>query len=152
MRSTMKLYSSMIDKALKIAYEAHHGQTDKGGVPYIYHPTSVAEQMDTEDEIITALLHDVVEDTEVTLADLKRAGFSPAVLEAVKLLTHKKGTDYSRYIRKVAKNPLALKVKQADLAHNMSPSRVGNLPQRDAERVREKYGSAIKLLNERIAK
>ena len=148
----MKLYSPMIEKALKIAYDAHHGQTDKIGVPYIYHPIAVAEQMDTEDEIITALLHDVIEDTKVTLADLEREGFPPAVLEAINLLTHQSGMDYSHYlVNCVAKNPLSLRVKYADLAHNSDPARIARLPKKDTERCRKKYSSAIQLLNEHVA-
>ncbi len=81
----MKLYSPMIEKALKIAYDAHHGQTDKIGVPYIYHPIAVAEQMDTEDEIITALLHDVIEDTKVTLADLEREGVRQSICSPIRV-------------------------------------------------------------------
>ena len=108
----------MIGRALEIAWNAHKGQTDKAGNPYIRHPLTVAGKMDTEEEIAVALLHDVVEDTEVTLNDLEKEGFPEAVLEALRLLTHSPEEDYFTYIRRLKENPLARKVKLADLDHN----------------------------------
>ena len=83
---------------MKLAYKAHEGQVDRSGVPYIFHPIHLAEQMDEEISCTVALLHDVVEDTEVTLAELEQA-FPPAVTEAVCLLTHDKSVDYYDYVR-----------------------------------------------------
>jgi len=142
----MKLYTPLIYKALRIAYDAHLGQTDASDVPYIYHPAFLAGQMDTEDEIITALLHDVVEDTRVTFADLEREGFSDSVLAALRLLTHDAGAGYMDYIRRIKQNSLAAKVKLADLRHNSDPTRNANLPPEDAARYKAKYADAIKLL------
>gem|GEM_PF-432905 len=147
----MKLYTPLINKALGIAYAAHHGQADKSGAPYIYHPAYLASQMETEDEIITALLHDVVEDTDITIEDLEREGFPPATIEALKLLTHDDGSGYSQYIDRIGTNPLATKVKLADLRHNGNPSRNANLPPEDAVKYREKYGDAVRQLEIRAA-
>ena len=148
----MKLYTPLINKALSIAYNAHHGQYDKSGTPYIYHPTFLAAQMDTEDEIITALLHDVAEDTAVTLDDLKQEGFPQNVLTALRLLTHTEGRDYNNYIDGIADNPLAATVKLADLAHNSDQSRSANLEPEEAARLKEKYGRAIRLLENKSAR
>ena len=111
------IYTSMTIKAMKLAYKAHEGQVDRSGVPYIFHPIHLAEQMDEEISCTVALLHDVVEDTEVTLAELEQA-FPPAVTEAVCLLTHDKSVDYYDYVRNLKPNVIAKKVKLADLAHN----------------------------------
>ena len=103
-------------KAMKIAYNAHINQVDKSEVPYIYHPIHLAEQMNTEIECIVALLHDVVEDTDVTFEQLKQ-DFPEEVIEALKLLTHDKKVDYMEYIKAIKKNDIAKKVKIADLIH-----------------------------------
>ena len=156
----MKHFSPQIEKAQKIAYHAHHGQTDKSGVPYIYHPAYLAAQMDTEDEIVTALLHDVVEDTPVTLNDLEREGFPQTVLSALRTLTRDKDKHYENvsektlydfYIDRIADNPLAAKVKFADLMHNNNPSRNANLPHEDAARYKAKYDRALQRLEQHVA-
>lgn len=140
------IYTDMTKKAMILAYNAHHGKTDKCGVPYIYHPVHVAEQMRTEEEMTAALLHDVVEDTEVTLEQLAGAGFPHAVVEAVRLLTHEDGTDYMDYVARLKPNPIARAVKLADLAHNSEPSRMGGeLTDEDFRRM-EKYKAAKALL------
>jgi (p)ppGpp synthase/HD superfamily hydrolase len=144
----MKLYSPLINKAMQIAYDAHSGQTDKTGMPYIYHPAFLAGQMDTEDEIITALLHDVVEDTTVTFADLEREGFSQQVLDAIRLLTHDDGSEYADYVCRIKQNVLATKIKLADLRHNSNPTRSTNLPSEDTARFRDKYSEAIRLFEQ----
>jgi len=131
----MKLYTPLILKALTIAYNAHHGQVDKCGAPYIYHPAFLASQMETEDEIITALLHDVVEDTPLAFEDLEREGFSATVMDAVKLLTHNDGSDYMDYINRIKQNKLAAKIKLADLKHNSNTTR--------GEKINPKYVEAI---------
>ncbi|WP_300727496.1 HD domain-containing protein [uncultured Bacteroides sp.] len=115
----------MINKALEIACRVHAGQTDKGGHPYIWHPVRVALHCDSEEEKVVALLHDVVEDTPVTLEALKAEGFSMAVLDALKCLTKIKGEEYMDFIRRVAGNELAVKVKIQDLKDNMDVSRLG---------------------------
>jgi (p)ppGpp synthase/HD superfamily hydrolase len=136
-----------------LAYNAHHGKLDKGGTPYIYHPIHLAEQMDTEAETIAALLHDVVEDTDTTIADLKREGFPPDAVEAVSILTHDEDISYAEYIESVATNPIALKVKLADLAHNSNEERINiaGLDDDDIERLREKYATAKSLLMSRLS-
>lgn len=144
----MKFYTPLINRALQIAYEAHHGQTDASGTPYIFHPAFLAAQMDTEEEIITALLHDVVEDTTVTFESLESEGFSQNVLAALRLLTHNDGSEYMDYVRRIKENPLAAKVKLADLGHNSNPTRNANLPPKDAARYREKYSEAKRILLE----
>lgn len=139
------IYNKIINKALSFAYEAHSGQLDKSGVPYIFHPYHLAEQMDTEDEIITALLHDVVEDTKYTFDDIRKLGVNDDVIEAVKLLTHEKNVPYFEYIKCLKDNPLARKVKLADLHHNMDSTRL-EIDNEYTRKRREKYAEAIMLL------
>ena len=116
------IYTAMTKTAMTLAYNAHHGQFDKTGTPYIFHPIHLAEQMDDEISCCVALLHDTVEDTSVTLEDLAKA-FPAAVVEAVRLMTHAEGVDYFDYVRAIKENPHAVKVKLADLAHNSDPTR-----------------------------
>ena len=111
------IYTPLTIKAMGIAYEAHHGQVDKAGVPYIFHPLHLAEKMEDEFSCCAALLHDAVEDTDVTLEQLA-AEFPPEVVEAIRLLTHSPDSDYFDYVRAIRANPIAMKVKLADLAHN----------------------------------
>ena len=116
------IYTPMVNRALRLAYRAHAGQLDRGGVPYIFHPYHLAEQMDDERSICVALLHDVVEDTPVTLEEIQRE-FPSEIAEAVALLTHDPSTDYFAYVRRLKANPLARKVKLADLMHNADKAR-----------------------------
>ena len=139
------IYTENTNKALRLAYEAHAGQFDKSGVPYVFHPLHLAEQMDDEDSIVAALLHDVVEDTAYSLADLRAMGFPEKALEAVALLTHDPAEPYLSYVARVKENPVARRVKLADLRHNSDLSRIGKVTERDLERV-EKYAAAIRLL------
>ncbi|MDO4290941.1 MAG: HD domain-containing protein [Eggerthellaceae bacterium] len=118
------LNTPMTAAAAAIARRAHEGQLDKAGEPYINHPLTVAESMDTEEETCVALLHDVIEDSAFTAADLREAGMPDAVVEAVELLTHDEAVDYFDYVRAVRENPLAAKVKRADLEHNLDASRL----------------------------
>lgn len=113
-----------LEKAISIAALAHEGQTDKGGSHYIFHPLILMSTMDTEEEAILAVLHDVVEDSSITLEDLEKEGLSPRLLEALDLLTRKPRVSYQKYIEAIAENPLATKVKMADLSHNMDLSRL----------------------------
>ena len=126
-------------------YKAHKEQYDKGNYPYVFHPYHVAEQMNTEEEIIVALLHDVVEDTNITIEDLSKDGFNSNIIEALKLLT-KKIDNYEEYISKISTNPLAKKVKLADLKHNLDITRIPNPQERDYKRI-EQYKKAIEILN-----
>ena len=140
------IYAELTIKAMNLAYNAHHGPFDKGGVPYIFHPIHLAESMDDEIPTCVALLHDTVEDTAVTLEDLARE-FPQEVVEAVALLTHADNVDYFDYVRAIKANPVAVKVKLADLAHNGDPKRICN--QGNQERRRIKYEAARKILTEK---
>ena len=143
------IYTPMTKKALCLAYEAHHGQLDKSGLPYINHPLHLAEQMYDELSCTVALLHDVVEDTAITLEDLAKE-FPPEVVEAVDLLTHKPGVDYFDYIRAIRTNHTALTVKLADLNHNSDFTRcVGsNISQERLDGWQEKYARSRDILLE----
>ncbi len=139
------VYTELSKKAMNIAYQAHKNQFDKGGMPYIFHPLHLAEQMDTEYSVITALLHDVMEDSSISLEDLKAEGFPDPVLEALSLLTHNKNVPYLEYIQQLKSNELARKIKLADLAHNSDATRLSCLDEYSRERI-QKYERAIALL------
>jgi len=141
------LYTPLTNKALQIAYAAHHGQVDKGGLPYIFHPYHLAEQMEDEISCCAALLHDVVEDTAVTMEDLERE-FPPEVIEVLKLLTHKDDVPYFDYVRSIKANPIAVKIKLADIAHNSDQSRCTNLTEQQLAYFRNKYDKAKAILTE----
>jgi len=140
------IYTPNINKALNLMYEAHKGQKDKGNIPYVFHPYHIAEQMNTEDEIIVALLHDVIEDTNITLEDIKSYGFNNNILEALKVITHDKNINYIDYINKISKNKLATKIKIRDLKHNIDISRIPNPTEEDYNRVNQ-YKKALEILN-----
>ena len=141
------IYTEMTIKAMKIAYEAHLGQLDYNDVPYIFHPYHLAEQMDDEVSCTVALLHDVVEDTPITLSDLEQI-FPVQVVEIVRLLTHDENIDYFDYIREIKKNSIATKVKLEDLKHNSNESRsIGsNLTQDQLLYWKTKYTKAKEIL------
>ena len=139
------IYTPMTKKALKLCFDAHRDQLDKSGMPYVFHPFHLAEQMDSEASVILALLHDVVEDTPTTQEDLRRMGFPENVLEALALLTHDEAMPYMEYVALIAQNPLARQVKLADLRHNSDLSRLDTVDERALAR-REKYLRAIALL------
>ena len=140
------IYTKNTRKAMNIAYNAHNGQMDKSGVPYIFHPIHLAEQMDTEEECIVALLHDVVEDTDITFENLEKE-FPIEVIQCLKLLTHDKSVDYIEYVKKIKDNSIARKVKLADLKHNSDRTRLISTTERDEERYK-KYKKAIEILNQ----
>lgn len=140
-------YSKLINQAIDISFNAHLGQFDKAGRPYFTHPLIVAQQMESEYEICTALLHDVIEDTSVKLEELEKI-FPSEITEAVKVLTHQEGIDYFDYILTIKDNPIARKVKLADLKHNLDVTRIADNPEllRDYEQRRKKYERARALL------
>jgi len=139
---------SLIEKCIAFALEAHRGQTDRNNRPYILHPLYLMSQMDTEEEMMTAVLHDVVEDTDYTLADLREMGLPESVLRAVSLLTHDKDAlSYDEYVRRLKPDPIARKVKMADLKHNMDIRRLSAVTEKDAVRF-EKYRKAYAFLLE----
>ena len=143
------IYTPMTIRAMQIAYEAHHGQADKAGVPYIFHPLHLAETMEDEISCCVAILHDTVEDTHITLEDLA-AEFPPEVVEAVRLLTHEEGSDYFDYVRRLRSNPFAKNVKLADLAHNSDATRFTGVevPKEKIGYFRDKYTKAKAILLE----
>ena len=136
----------MINIALSIAKKAHAGQVDKAGIDYIQHPLYVASQVKTEQEKAVALLHGVLEDSDITAADLLAYGLSNEVVTAVQTLTKKKGQSYQDYLEKVKSNDLARVVKLADLKHNSDLSRLKSVSDTDRERVK-KYKNAIRYLS-----
>ncbi len=141
------IYTELTKKALKLSFAAHKDQLDKSGMPYVFHAFHLAEQMDTEEKVIVALLHDVVEDTGYSLKDLENMGFSEPVIHALALLTHEKGAPYMEYVARIKGNPLARAVKLADLKHNSDLSRLDFVDEKAIQRVR-KYEKAIALLGE----
>lgn len=142
------IYTPLTIKAMDIAYRAHHGQKDKCGAPYVFHPFHLAEQMNSEYAVCAALLHDVVEDTDVTLDEL-REHFPDEVVNAVKLLTHGKDDDYDVYIEGIKSDPIATAVKLADLEHNSNEQRASLIsePKEKTEaRMRRYAGAKMKLM------
>ena len=132
-------------KAMILAYNAHMNQFDRAGVPYIFHPIHVAEQMEDEISCIAALLHDVVEDTEITFEDLEK-DFPSQVVEIVKILTHDSAVDYMEYIKGIKQNKIATKIKVADIMHNSDSTRLDFVSENDIKRA-EKYKKALEYLN-----
>ena len=143
------IYTPMTNAAMQMAYQAHHGQLDYNGIPYIFHPIHLAEQMDDEISCCVALLHDTVEDTSVTLNDLC-AIFPQEVTDAVAMLTHNPDQDYFDYVRAIRNHPIARKVKLADLAHNSDQTRCIGSDLTEAKKAawREKYKKAAEILGE----
>ena len=141
------IYTKKTKLAMKIAYEAHKGQMDKCGVPYIFHPVHLAEQMTDEKTTCVALLHDVVEDTPITFEEISEYGFDEDIIGALRLLTRDLYVPYMDYVAKIKENPIARKVKLADLRHNSDLSRLDGVDERALQR-NEKYKAAIKLLEE----
>ena len=141
------IYTLLTKKAMKIAYEAHKNQYDISGVPYIFHPMIVASSMQDEVTTCVALLHDVAEDTEISLEQLAEE-FPESIMEPLRLLTHKEGTDYFEYIKKIKTNKNALKVKLSDIKHNMDESRIVgvDVPKEKLDWWRFKYKRALEIL------
>ena len=137
---------SQSEKAYEIAKKAHLGQVDKAGEDYIKHPEKVASFVKTDEEKAVAYLHDVIEDTELTLEDLCEYDFSKEVIEAVDIITKKRGEDYQSYLNSVKKNKLARAVKLADLRHNSDWTRLAKVTEKDIKR-KEKSQKAIDFLN-----
>lgn len=137
----------MTNKAMRIAYTAHHGQLDYNGIPYIFHPIHLAEQMEDEISCCAALLHDVVEDTVVSLDDLRKE-FPEEVVEVVRLLTHEDNVPDVEYLTAIKSNPIALKVKLADNAHNSDQSRCCGIEVSEEKKARwrVKYTTARAIL------
>ena len=139
------IYTDKTKNAMKLCFEAHKDQVDKSGMPYVFHPFHVAEQMKDEVTTIVALLHDVVEDTKYTLDDIAARGFGQDVVDALALMTHDKNVPYLEYVAKLKNNPVARAVKLADLAHNSDPTRLDVIDEKAKERF-DKYKKAIAIL------
>lgn len=143
------IYTPMTMKAMKIAYEAHLGQKDKAGVPYIFHPIHLAEQMTDEISCTVALLHDVIEDSDIKLEELMEI-FPSSVIMALELLTHKKDMDYEAYIYGLRDSEIARKVKLVDLEHNSDETRLAgsDVSMEKVLKRRKKYTRAKEILKE----
>jgi len=138
---------STLEKAIAIAVGAHAGQRDKAGRPYILHPLRVMHGCASDDERIVAILHDVLEDTEVTEADLRQAGFGDELIAALRCLTKAEGEHYADFIGRLMPNPLARRVKTLDLLNNMDCSRLTTFDDKDAARM-QRYVAALARLRE----
>lgn len=132
--------------ALNIAESAHKGQVDKAGEPYINHPLKVASAFEDDTRYIIAILHDVIEDSDITINDLINYGFPSNFIDALEAIT-KRGESYEEYLKKVKSNVLATQVKLEDLKHNMDLSRISNLRKKDVDRIK-KYEYARKFLED----
>lgn len=139
-------YSDLTLKAAQIAFEAHLKQTDKSNYPYFMHPMTLALQFNDEESVCVALLHDVIEDhpEDYSFEYLEQQGFPKPIVDAIRLLTHQEGVSYLDYVKAIKPNPIARRVKIADLKHNMDISRGGGVkpPKYDL------YQEALKILEE----
>ena len=142
------IYTPLTKKALTLCFEAHKNQTDKSGLPYVFHPFHLAEQITDEYATVAALLHDVVEDSPDTFADLAQVGFPEEVLSALRLLTHDQSVPYMDYVAAIKPNPIARAVKLADLRHNSDLTRLDDVNASAIARA-EKYKAALHLLENR---
>ena len=141
------LYTPSTKRALALCFDAHKDQKDKSGMPYVFHPFHLAEQMTDEDSVIVALLHDVVEDSWYSLRDLENMGFDAQVIDAMELMTHDDRTPYLEYVAQIRENPIARAVKAADLRHNSDASRLDVCTVADMRRML-KYKMALAILAE----
>ena len=130
-------YNEQFQIALELAVEKHKNQTDKAGNPYILHPLHVMENVNSKEGKIVAILHDIIEDTDVTEDYLLKIGLSKRIVDAVVALTRSEDIDYQEYIKTLSSNPLAKEVKLADLEHNMDLKRLPTLEEKDLERNRK---------------
>ena len=131
-----------LENAIQLAIRAHKGQKDKAGAPYIFHPLRVMLRMESETEKIIAILHDVIEDSKFTIQDLQDAGYSEEILEVIDYLTRRDGEEYDLFIERIKGNPLARKVKTADLEDNVDMGRIRDPNEKDVNRVK-KYQEAL---------
>lgn len=136
-----------LQEAIQFAAKAHAGALDKIGQPYILHPLRVMMRLKTVPERITAVLHDVIEDTGFTMRDLLNEGLDPALVHSLELVTHRKGVPAEEYLHEIKSDPIALAVKKADLDDNEDPERVAKLKPEDRSHLAEKYKLYHKILN-----
>jgi len=140
-----KQISPLLEKAMHIAFKAHEGQEDRADAPYILHPFRLMLQMETEEERIVAILHDVVEDSEITVEELRVIGFPENIIEAVNILTRKDNNTYEEFIEKIKSQPIARRVKLADIRDNLRLNRIAHPTEDDFARI-EKYKKALNIL------
>lgn len=124
-----------IEEAIRIAVEAHRGQKDRAGAPYILHPLRLLFRVQTNAERMAAVLHDVVEDSAWTLDDLRARGFAEEVVSAVDHLSRRESESYEEFVERTAAHPVARRVKLADLEDNLDVRRIGHVNEADAERL-----------------
>lgn len=139
------IYTELTKKAITLMYNAHKDQFDKSGIPYVFHPFHLAEQMKDESTTVVALLHDVVEDTNYSIEDIESMGFGKSICDALRLLTHDKSVPYMEYVKRIKANPIAAAVKIADLKHNSDLTRLDTVSSDDIARV-EKNREALRIL------
>ena len=139
--------STLLEKALQIAVKAHSGQIDKAGSAYIFHPIRVSNRCSTDDERIFALLHDTIEDTEVTTEYLLMEGFPRNIVDAILSVTRNEDESYDDFIKRSRLNPIGRQVKLHDLEDNMDITRLNELTEKDIYRL-NKYIKAYKYLKE----
>ena len=141
------LYTPLTKKAIVLAFNAHINQKDKSGLPYIFHPWEVANQLNDEACVCVALLHDIIEDTNITYDDLRNEGFSEEIIEGIKGVTKKENEDYMDFVTRAKSNNISRLVKIADLRHNMDLTRMNEITEFDIKRY-QKYEKALKFLLE----
>ena len=135
---------------MQFAYNAHHGQQDDDGIPYVFHPARVAAGFTDEIGACAAWLHDVVEDTETGIDDLRAAGFPEEVCRVLALLTHEEGVPYMEYVKKLAEDPVARAVKLADLQDNANPLRQSEWTERVEKRMKKHLTAYRYLIGEEL--
>jgi hypothetical protein len=143
---------SSLENAIRVAVLAHTGQTDNGGAPYITHPLRLMAAVESEHAKIVAVLHDVVEDTSVTIEDLRQQGFDEEILSGVECVTHRRGEPYADYVVRCKNQPLARLVKLADLVDNSRLDRCifrVNRVERDLARL-HRYVRSYKFLTDQL--
>lgn len=136
---------SLLERAIEIAVKAHAGQKEKNGVPYVFHPLRLMLQQKTDETRIAAVLHDVVEDTDWTIDDLRKEGFPDRVLKAVESLTRSPDESYDEYLQRARSNPISIQVKMTDLKDNLNLRRIPEPGPKDFKR-RGKYKKALNML------
>ena len=143
--NTNSEYESLLQRAIAIAAKAHEGQVDKAGNPYLDHPLAVMENVNSLDQKIVAVLHDAVEDSELTLEQLRSEGFPEVLVSAIEAITKIEGEAYATYLERVIANPIALRVKIADVTHNLDLRRIANPTEADFQRI-AKYKKVLSQL------
>jgi len=145
MLSNNSEYELLLQRAIAIAAKAHEGQVDKAGNPYLDHPLAVMENVNSLEQKIVAVLHDAVEDSELTLEQLRSEGFPEVIVSAIEAITKIEGEAYAAYLERVIANPIALRVKIADVTHNLDIRRIAHPTEADFQRI-AKYKKVVSQL------